>query len=245
MTGTYRSICYIAGPMTGYPGFNYRSFDHARDTLSALGWEVISPADLDRETIGGARFEEMTGFEDLSEYVQTFARNDIEALLRAHAVFVLPGWENSTGVRNELDIAAMIGVPIFDFESRRSIHWEKRFSTVPVSPSPESEISPEIDEEEPIRVVSHRRAILEEAADLVDGDRNAQYGDPRQDFRRTAELWTSYLDGKTELDLHDVAAMMALLKLSRIRWSPEKRDSWADLAGYAACGWDCARPEDS
>lgn len=89
--------------------------------------------------------------------------------------------------------------------------------------------------------MSARRELLDEAANLVDGDRNAQYGDPRQDFQRTAAMWSAYLGATVEP--HDVAAMMALLKCSRIRWSPDKRDSWVDLAGYAACGWDCARPD--
>lgn len=84
-----------------------------------------------------------------------------------------------------------------------------------------------------------RRELLDEAADLVDGDRNVTYGDPRQDFKRTAALWSAYLD--VQIDPHDVAALMSMLKLSRIRWSPDKRDHWVDLAGYAACGWDCAR----
>lgn len=84
--------------------------------------------------------------------------------------------------------------------------------------------------------------MLAEAAGLVDGDRNAQYGDPRQDFQRTAAMWGAYLG--VEVEPHDVAALMAILKVSRIRWSPEKRDSWVDLAGYAACGWHCAMPED-
>lgn len=91
--------------------------------------------------------------------------------------------------------------------------------------------------------MSVRRELLEGAADLVDGDRNNQYGDPRQDFQRTAALWNTYL-GIEDIEPHDVAAMMALLKLSRIRWSPLKEDSWMDLAGYAACGWHCAYPED-
>ena len=90
--------------------------------------------------------------------------------------------------------------------------------------------------------MSARRDILNEAAELVDGDRNAQYGDPRQDFQRTAEMWGAYLG--VPVAPHDVAALMCLLKVSRIRWSPAKRDSWADLAGYAACGWDCARPDE-
>lgn len=112
---------------------------------------------------------------------------------------------------------------------------------------------------------SARASLLRTAAELVDGDRNAQYGDPRQDFQRTAIYWSQHiravlerkLAGVDQLASHpainevmqallepaDVAAMMALLKLSRLGWSPGKEDSWVDLAGYAACGWDCARPD--
>lgn len=90
-----------------------------------------------------------------------------------------------------------------------------------------------------------RRDLLTEAADLIDGDRNNQYGDPIQDFRCIATMWTAYLHRKTGVDPHfalaphDIAAMMALLKISRISWDHHKRDSWTDLAGYAGCGWDC------
>lgn len=98
---------------------------------------------------------------------------------------------------------------------------------------------------------SIRREVLMEAADLVDGDRNAQYGDPIGDFRCTADMWSAYLRRRDDipedfaLKPHDVAAMMSLLKISRIGWSPEKRDHWSDLAGYAACGYDCSLREDS
>jgi hypothetical protein len=100
-----------------------------------------------------------------------------------------------------------------------------------------------------IAPVTNRRSVLMEAADLVDGDRNNQYGDPIGDFRCTADMWAAYLRRKTDipaeftLDPHDVAAMMSLLKISRIGWDHGKRDSWADLAGYAACGYDCAERE--
>jgi hypothetical protein len=90
--------------------------------------------------------------------------------------------------------------------------------------------------------LSPRADMLREAERIVDGDRNVQYGDPRADFQRTATMWGAYLG--VEIQPQDVAAMMALLKISRIRWSPEKRDSWVDLAGYAACGWHCVAPEE-
>lgn len=83
-----------------------------------------------------------------------------------------------------------------------------------------------------------RTDTLHKAEQLINGDRNNQYGPPDQDFGRTAQLWTTYLEGRTHLQPHDVAAMMILLKISRIRWSPEKHDHWIDIAGYAACGHD-------
>jgi len=88
-----------------------------------------------------------------------------------------------------------------------------------------------------------REQTLRTANTYVNGDRNAQYGDPSQDFLRTATYWQAYIAGIVEREggaltirPHDVAAMMALLKLSRISHSPTKHDHWVDLAGYAACG---------
>ena len=39
---------YIAGPMRGIPQYNFPVFDAARDKAIALGWDAVSPADLDR-----------------------------------------------------------------------------------------------------------------------------------------------------------------------------------------------------
>lgn len=86
----------------------------------------------------------------------------------------------------------------------------------------------------------NRSGLLQEAGSCVNGDRNVDYGDPIEDFRRTADMWSAYLGNGVHLQPHDVAAMMSMLKLSRIRWSPGKRDHWVDLAGYAACGYDCS-----
>lgn len=96
---------------------------------------------------------------------------------------------------------------------------------------------------------SIRSETLQAAEDLVNGDRNAQYGDPTQDFQRTADLWTSYLHGVMDrtgllnLEPHDIAVLQILLKISRLTWSPNKADHWIDIAGYAACGADCADSE--
>jgi hypothetical protein len=78
--------------------------------------------------------------------------------------------------------------------------------------------------------------ILETANDAIHNDRNNDYGPPHQDFARTAKFWSAYLG--IPLLPHDVAAMMSLLKISRISWSPQVEDHWVDLAGYAACGYE-------
>lgn len=92
---------------------------------------------------------------------------------------------------------------------------------------------------------TEREQVLRDAINLIVGDRNVDYGDPYDDFGLTADLWQSYLSRITErkkgfvIEPHDVAVMMALLKVSRLSWTPDKRDHWVDIAGYIGCGWDC------
>lgn len=90
-----------------------------------------------------------------------------------------------------------------------------------------------------------REQVLRDAIGLIVGDRNTDYGDPYDDFGLTADLWHAYLartnqrTGSFVIEPHDVAVMMALLKISRLSWTPTKRDHWVDIAGYIGCGWDC------
>ena len=80
-----------------------------------------------------------------------------------------------------------------------------------------------------------RKQILEAAEKCVDGDRNKRYGEPEDNFALIGAFWGAYL-GRI-IAPHDVAAMMALLKIARIRDSAgEDEDSWVDVAGYGACG---------
>lgn len=89
-----------------------------------------------------------------------------------------------------------------------------------------------------------RADVLETAKRYVLKDRNATHGEPEDNFGRIAELWTAYK--RVPINATDVAVMMTLVKVARIAQSPEHRDSWIDLAGYAACGAGIALrpPED-
>lgn len=79
-----------------------------------------------------------------------------------------------------------------------------------------------------------RKETLENALKCVCGERQDQYGSPEDNFARIASLWTAYLGH--EVSSVDVAMMMALLKIARVKTGTATDDSFVDLAGYAACG---------
>lgn len=78
-----------------------------------------------------------------------------------------------------------------------------------------------------------REGILRDAIKCVCGEREQNYGSPENNFALIAELWSAYR-GVTFTPV-DVAMMMALLKIARIRTGTGTYDSFVDLAGYAAC----------
>lgn len=83
-----------------------------------------------------------------------------------------------------------------------------------------------------------RAEILQAARVCVSGRREDDYGRPEDNFVRIAKLWNAYL-GDNVTDAKDVAMMMALLKIARIR-SGGTDDCYVDLAGYAACAGEIA-----
>ncbi len=83
-----------------------------------------------------------------------------------------------------------------------------------------------------------RDEILAEAGRLINGDRAADYGDARRSFAAIAQIWSAILGRPVTVD--DVARCMIALKLVRAVNSPEKLDSWIDIAGYAALGGEIA-----
>ena len=87
-------------------------------------------------------------------------------------------------------------------------------------------------------MIMTRSDCLDKAKSIVSGEREEQYGTPEDNFWAIAGMWTAYLKNikRKELYAHDVAAMMAMLKIARIGGGNGKADNWIDLAGYAACG---------
>jgi len=78
-----------------------------------------------------------------------------------------------------------------------------------------------------------REEILDEAKRCVCGGRELDYGSPENNFGLIAAMWSLYLDKLVSAD--DVAILLALVKIARIKAGGGSGDSYVDLAGYAAC----------
>lgn len=80
--------------------------------------------------------------------------------------------------------------------------------------------------------MDQEKSILQEAEDIVNGDRQQDYGDMQKSFDNIAKMW-SVIAG-AEISARQVGLMMIALKLVRDNNKP-KRDNVVDVAGYAFC----------
>ena len=76
------------------------------------------------------------------------------------------------------------------------------------------------------------KELLSEANKLVGGDRQKDYGDKVKNHNNIAKLWSAYLD--TPVTAHDVAIMMALLKIARTKLGAVSKDTYIDMSAYSA-----------
>ena len=73
--------------------------------------------------------------------------------------------------------------------------------------------------------------ILDVAKDLFQ-DRGKDYGLAALNHLRIAKLWSAYLE--RNIEPHEVAICMALVKISRLQESPHHADSYKDGVCYLA-----------
>jgi hypothetical protein len=73
------------------------------------------------------------------------------------------------------------------------------------------------------------KSLLDEAYNLVTGDRQESYDHPARNFDRIARLWSVALD--KDITAEDVATCMVLVKIARQLHAP-KRDNLVDAVGY-------------
>ena len=89
-----------------------------------------------------------------------------------------------------------------------------------------------------IRPAGEPRSILDEAREIIHGDREQTHGKPDRNLRAIADIWTAILGSSLKDDEHVtpqlVCLMMAGLKLARAANRPSHREHAVDTVGYMA-----------
>jgi hypothetical protein len=118
---------YLAGPMTGYPGFNFRAFDSAAKNLRSKGWDVVSPAELDDPIVRRAALRSKDGSPNTTdtggETWGDFLARDVKLIADdgIEGIITLEGWRKSKGARLETFIGRLMGIPILKYKDLRSV----------------------------------------------------------------------------------------------------------------------------
>lgn len=81
-----------------------------------------------------------------------------------------------------------------------------------------------------------REDFLASVGQIVN-NRGGNYGKPEKNFENIADLWSVVLDQK--ITPAQVGQMMILLKVARLKQTPDHLDSWLDIAGYSAVSAEC------
>jgi len=103
---------YIAGPMSGYPEFNFPAFKTAQYTLERQGWKVWNPAEKDQEVgvVSDKSFATGNDQELMKsgwDFRETYLW-DCQKVIYSDAIYMLKGWEKSAGARGEHAVAISI-----------------------------------------------------------------------------------------------------------------------------------------
>ena len=255
-----KKIVYIAGKMRGITYYNFPAFDAARDRLTALGFEVLSPADMDRKMGLDPRDPEWLKYVaprtqrsdgqnpvDWTLIPKNFnlaaaIERDNAAIDKADAVYVIhEGISGSVGGMKEIERGMNAGkVILFDTMS------DERILRAMGMNDPFAAVRALCEEQKTDARYTEREGVLDEAKKLITGDRNCSYGPPTQDFQRTADMMTALFSAKLKdgrrFKASDVAWIITLVKASRAQHSA-KRDNYVDAAGYMGCGWECEANE--
>lgn len=112
---------YIAGPMSGYPGFNFPAFFEADAKFTAAGWNVKNPAAKDHDSndpdvfakneTGDVHKAAAEGWDFRAAF-----KWDADAVIDGDAIYMLKGWEYSPGAAAEHAIAKFVKKNYPEFE---------------------------------------------------------------------------------------------------------------------------------
>tara|TARA_R100000544_G_scaffold35336_1_gene22618 strand:- start:535 stop:921 length:387 start_codon:yes stop_codon:yes gene_type:complete len=87
-------------------------------------------------------------------------------------------------------------------------------------------------ERESMKTTGRSSELLIKASELVNGDRQVDYGDKLINHVNISNLWSAYTN--FQINPHDVAVMMCLLKIARLKQGSRTEDTYLDASAYMA-----------
>lgn len=107
---------YLSGPMSSKPENNFPEFKRAASILRQRGFEVVSPAELDKEL----------GPKQGVSYGHYLGR-DVQLLIdECQGIVLLPEWTQSKGARIEATTAIIVGKQVFFELNGHLLHTASR-----------------------------------------------------------------------------------------------------------------------
>ena len=103
---------YVAGPMSGLADMNYPAFHEATARLRAKGWHVENPAENPDPHV------------DASCHWTAYMRMGVSQLMTCHAIYLLPGWQQSKGASLEYLIAQRLGLQVMQHHQQEDVLQE-------------------------------------------------------------------------------------------------------------------------
>ena len=101
----FKKTYYLAGPMSGYPEFNYPTFEYVCKVLRREEIEVASPHEID--------YKESPERPRGSLTYQDYIDGGLELLSTCQGIILLPGWPQSTGAIIEVKFAVERNMPVY------------------------------------------------------------------------------------------------------------------------------------
>lgn len=106
---------YLAGPMSGYPEYNFPAFERACELLrTGRQLTIASPHEIDHgetpETRGNLHYS-------------AYMRAALKLLLECDGIIMLPKWEGSSGATLEFRVARGLSMPVFQIMTLEYKWW--------------------------------------------------------------------------------------------------------------------------